>query len=328
MLQKGLAIKRDDSEMQLLLARILLRREDVGRAKQIAEQIASTTSDTKRKAEADEIVKAVYDYTQAKAAAAMPVRLNITLGERMGLVVLKRSWLTDDDVAAIDRERDNNNYNRIIIRAVSGEQQIVGHIESITCSGSSIAYRVRTADGIVASFSSPDFSGVKMTVAREGDNTFQIGCGANLAKQLAVINYRPATPVAAAKTLGQLTAISFVGDDFRLKSIDEMFAARLVAIDDDTLRRSGPKLVITAESIRRSIEQNLRRPEKNEERISGTIQKIECSSTEVDFQVLSAARPTNLPAACPVEWTWAGSRSPRHSFRSPAEAVRLRQTPY
>ena len=148
--------------------------------KQIAEQIASTTSDTKRKAEADEIVKAVYDYTQAKAAAAMPVRLNITLGERMGLVVLKRSWLTDDDVAAIDRERDNNNYNRIIIRAVSGEQQIVGHIESITCSGSSIAYRVRTADGVVASFSSPDFSGVKMTVAREGDNTFQIGCGATL----------------------------------------------------------------------------------------------------------------------------------------------------
>ncbi|HSU24964.1 MAG TPA: tetratricopeptide repeat protein, partial [Pyrinomonadaceae bacterium] len=258
LLQKGLNLKRDDPEMQLLLARISLRREDVGRAKQIAEQIALTTSDTKRKAEADEIVKAVYDYTQAKAAAAMPVRLNITVGERMGLVVLKRSWLTDDDVAAIDRERDNNNYNRIIIRAVSGEQQAVGHIESITCSGSSIAYRVRTADGLV-NFSSPDFSGVKMTVAREGDNTFQIGCGANLAKQLAVINYRPKIPAAAAKTLGELTAISFVADGFRLKTIDEMFAARLVAIDDDTLRRSGPRPAITSESIRRSIEQNLRR---------------------------------------------------------------------
>ena len=315
LLQKGLAVKSDDPEMQLLLARILLRREDVGRAKQIAEQIASTTSDTKRKAEADEIVKAVYDYTQAKAAAAMPVRLNITVGERSGLVVLKRSWLTDDDVAAIDRERDNNNYNRIIIRAVSGEQQVVGHIESITCSGSSIAYRVRTADGVVVSFSSPDFNGVKMTVAREGDNTFQIGCGANLAKQLAVINYRPATPVSAARTLGQLTAISFVADDFRLKTIDQMFAARLVAIDDDTLRRSGPKPVITAESIRRSIEQNLRRPEKNEERVTGTIQKIECSSTEVDFQVLSGGKTykfaRGVPGRVDIGWfTVASSQLP------------------
>jgi Tfp pilus assembly protein PilF len=305
LLQKGLAVKRDDPEMQLLLARILLRREDVGRAKQIAEQIASTTSDTKQKAEADEIVKAVYDYTQAKAAA-MPVRLNITVGERMGLVVLKRSWLTDDDVAAIERERDNNNYNRIIIRAISGEQQLVGHIESITCSGSSIAYRVRTADGVVISFNSPDFNGVKMTVAREGDNTFQIGCGANLAKQLAVINYRPATAVSAAKTLGQLTAISFVGDDFRLKTIDEMFAARLVAIDDDTLRRSGPRPVITAESIRRSIEQNLRRPEKNEERVTGTIEKIECSSTEVDFKVLSGGKSYKFARGVPgrVDMGW------------------------
>jgi Tfp pilus assembly protein PilF len=308
LLQKGLNIKRDDPEMQLLLARILLRQEDVGRAKQIAEQIASTTSDTKRKAEADEIVTAVYDYTQAKAAAAMPVRLNITVGERMGLVVLKRSWLTDDDVAAIDRERDNNNYNRIIIHAVTGEQQVVGRIESIACSGSSIAYRVRTADGVVVSLSSPDFNGVKMTVAREGDNTFQIGCGANLAKHLAVINYRPSAAAvsAAAKTLGELTAISFVADGFRLKTIDEMFAARLVAIDDDTLRRSGPRPAITAESIRRSIEQNLRRPEKNEERVTGTIQKIECSSTEVDFQVLSGGKIYKFahPAPGRVELGW------------------------
>ena len=57
--------------------------------------------------------------------------------------------------------------------------------------------------------------------------------------------------------------------------------------------------MITAESIRRSIEQNLRRPEKNEERISGTIQKIECSLSEVDFQVLSGGKTYKFARGVP-----------------------------
>ena len=314
LLQKGLTIKKDDAEMQLLLARILLRREDVTRAGQIAERIASTTSDTKRKAEADEIVKAVYDYNAAKSTAAMPVRLNITVGERQGLVVLKRSWLTDDDIAAIDRERENNNYNRLIIRPVTGEVQVLGHIEKITCAGNSIAYRVKTADTVL-SLSSGDFNGVRMTVAREGNNTFQIGCEADLSKELAAINYRPRTANNPAKSQGEVTAISFVAEDFHLKSISEMFAARLVAIDDDTLRRSGPKPAITPESIRRSIEQHLRRLAKNEERIAGTIQSIRCSTTEVDFLVVSGGKTyifaSGVPSRVDMGWfTVASSQLP------------------
>ena len=305
LLQKGLAIKKDDAEMQLLLARILLRREDVTRAGQIAEQIASTTSDTKRKAEADEIVKAVYDYNTAKSTAAMPVRLNITVGERQGLVILKRSWLTDDDVAQIDRERENNNYNRIIIRPVTGEVQVLSRVEKITCSGSSILYRVRTDESVI-NLTSADFNSVRMTVAREGDNTFQIGCGVDLSKQLAVVNYRPKAPMDAVKTQGVLTAISFVSDEFRLKSIDEMNAARLVAIDDDTLRRSGPRPIINSDTIRRSIEQNLRKPARNEVRVVGTIQSIQCSTTEVDFKVLSGGKTYIFAHGVPglVEMGW------------------------
>jgi tetratricopeptide (TPR) repeat protein len=305
LLQKGLAIKRDDAEMQLLLARILLRREDVTRAGQIAEQIASTTLDTKRKAEADEIVKAVYDYNVAKSAATTPVRLNITVGERQGLVVLKRSWLTDDDITQIDRERENNNYNRLIIRPVTGESQFLGRVEKISCNGNSILYRVRTSDSVM-NLSSVDFNNVRMTVAREGDNTFQIGCGADLSKQLAVINFRPRSPINVSKTQGELTAISFVANDFRLKSITEMNAARLVAIDDDTLRRSGPRPVVNAETIRHSIEQSLRKPARNEQRIAGTIQSIQCSTTEIDFRVLANGKTYTFAHTVPgrVDMAW------------------------
>lgn len=285
LLQKGLTIKKDDPEIQLLLAKILLRCEDVTRAGQIAEQVASTTSDIKRKAEANEIVKAVYDYNSARSTAVVPVRLNIILGGRQRLVVLKRSWLTDEDVAQIDRERENNNYNRLILRPISGETQIVGRIEKITCSGDSIIYRVRAKDTAI-DLSSADFNGVRMTVAREGESTLQVGCGADISKELTVINYQPKV-APGTKTQGQITAISFVGDNFRLKTVYEMFAARLVTIDDDTLRRSGPRPAINAESIRRSIERSLRKPASDEERVLGIIQSVQCSASEVDFRVLS-----------------------------------------
>jgi len=305
LLQKGLTVKKEGSALQILLARILLRREDVTHARQLAEQVSASSLDVKQKAEADEIVKAAYDYTQTKAAAGAPVNLNITLGEREGLVILKRSWLTDADIKRIDDERVNNNLNRIIIRPVTGERQLVGRIEKIACIGSSIVYRVRTTDKLVG-LTSSDFSGVRMTVATEGENTFQIGCGVSLDKQLAVINYRPGRVPAGNKALGDITAISFVPDNFRLKSIEEMASARLVAIDDDTLRRSGPSPVINDETIAHSISQNLRKPLKGEERIVGTIQKVECTTTGITFNVLSDGQAYRFahPALGRVSLNW------------------------
>jgi hypothetical protein len=129
-----------------------------------------------------------------------------------------------------------------------------------------------------------------MTVAREGDSTFQIGCDASLANELAVINYRPAVAPARDRSLGQLTAISFVPESFRLKTFAEMMAARPVAIDDDTIRRSGPSAEITPESIHRSIAQSLRKLQKGEQRITGTIEKIDCSPGNVVFTISGADR--------------------------------------
>jgi hypothetical protein len=220
--------------------------------------------------------------------------LNITLGERDGLVILKRSWLTDADVKRIDDERINNNLNRLIIRPVPGEQQIVGRIEKIVCIGSSIIYRVRVAADKLVSFTSSDFSGIRMTVATEGENTFQIGCGVSLGQQLAAVNYRPARMPTSNRPLGEVAAISFVPENFRLKSLEEMSSARLVAIDDDTLRRSGPSPVINEETITRSISQYLRKPHKGEERLVGTIEKVECSTAATIFNVRSDGKAYRL----------------------------------
>ena len=290
-----------------MLAKILFRREDVGRAREIAERISAGSTDPKLKAEAANILNAVVEYMQISSASARPMRMNITFGERHDLVILKRSWLTQSDVARIDQERVNNNFNRIILRPVAGEQQFVGRIEKIECSGQTIIYRIRPNGGAVLTLTSAEFSSVRMTVAKEGENTFQIGCDISLSNELAVMNYVPAL-VAAGNTLpaGVLTAISFVPDTFRLKTIGEMNAARPVAIDDDTARRSGPRVEVSKETIYRSISQSLRKLQKDEQRVLGSVEKIECSTDGFIFTVSSGDRSFRLSQqiGSPPEVRW------------------------
>lgn len=303
LIKKGLSLRKGDVGLELLLARILLRREDAAGAKQIAERIAETPVDTKQKNDADEIVKAAYEYIQAKAAAPPPMRL--TFSYRPQLVVLKRSWLTDADLARIEDERINNNINRVIIRQLPGEQQVVGRIERVACDGNEIVYTVSSGSALL-NLTGADFSGLKMTVAREGESTFQIGCGARLEKELTVLNYRPGTDTVK-KTAGELVAVSFVPDGFRLKSLNEMSAARMVAVDDDTLRRPSTQPVeINADTIHRSILQNLRKPRKGEERFIGTIEKVDCATGKTVFQISAGGRllklVMNLPGEIEVGW--------------------------
>jgi hypothetical protein len=279
--------------VQLLTARILLRRENIDSAREAAERVTNGTATAKQKSEASEIIKTVFEYKQAQSAAR-PVQVDITLSERQSLVILKRSWLTDADVARIDEERINNNFNRIILRPATGEFQVVGRIEKIDCNGEKIAFRIRSNDGTPVLLGGSDFSSIRMTVAREGDSTFQIGCDASLANELAVINYRSAVAPTSDKSLGRLTAISFVPESFRLKTLTEMNAARPVAIDDDRARRFGPSAEVTSETIYRSIAQSLRKPQKGEQRVSGIIEKIDCSSGNMVFTISAEGRKYKL----------------------------------
>jgi tetratricopeptide (TPR) repeat protein len=293
LLQRALAIKRDDPELLLLTARILLRREKIDLAREAAERVTSSSANEKQRSEASEIIKAAYEYAQARSTA-QPVKMNITLGERQSLVILKRSWLTDADVAQINEDRMNNNFNRIILRAAAGESQIVGRIEQITCKSEKIVYRVRSRDGTVTMLSGTDFSSIRMSVAREGESSFQIGCDASLANELAVINYQPTLAPATDRSVGYLTAISFVPEGFRLKTFAEMIAARPVAIDDDMARRSGPSAEVNSDTIHRSIAQSLRKVHKDEQRIAGTIETIECSSGNVVFTITAMRKTYKL----------------------------------
>jgi len=296
LLTKAISLKPEDAEAQILLARIFLRREDAERARDMAAKLTSSQTDAKRRAEAAEIVSNANEYLKAKAETVPASdRLDVRLAEWPTLVVLKRSWLTEADVAQIDAERINNNFNRIILHTAVGEQQMVGRIDSIRCSGQEITYSVTPRNGPKVVFTSLDFVSIRMTVAKEGESSFQIGCDISLSTELAVINFRPATStIGTAKATGELTAISFVPENFRLKSPAEMNSARPVAVDNDTIRRTGPAAEVNVESINRSISQSLRHLQKGELRISGTIDKVDCSSGTPIFQISSDGKTLKL----------------------------------
>ena len=282
-LKRAVTIKPEDADLKLLLARIMLRRDDAGSARRLAGQVAAS-ADANKKTEAAEIIKTADEVTGARTAANIPVQLSISVARQQPVAVLKRSWLTDAELAQIEADRVNNNFNRLIIRPHPGEQQAVGRIQRITCSGSDVTYDVNTGSDKLT-FKSAGFDNIRMTVAQEAGNSYLLGCGAKLDKVLTVINYQPSTI-----GRGVVTAISFVPDGFRLKSLKEMNAARMVAIDDDTLRRGSPPATVTEETAHRSIENDLRKPRKDEIRVLGQIENIECAGNNWTMKIVSDGR--------------------------------------
>jgi len=281
--RRALTIKSDDANLKLLLARILLRREDADSARRLAAEVTAS-ADVNQKAEAGEIIRTADEIADARAASKAQNQLSLSVARAMPIAVLKRSWLTDADLEKIETDRVNNNFNRLIIRPRTGEQQVVGHIQRIACNGNDVSYYVNTGSDTVI-LRSTEFNSVQMTVAQEAGNSYSLDCGAKLDKVLTVINY---SPVSTGR--GVVTAISFVPDDFRLKSLREMLAARMVAIDDDTLRRGAPPVAVNAESARRSIQNDLRKPRKDETRVLGQIEKIECSGNNWVMQIVADGR--------------------------------------
>jgi tetratricopeptide (TPR) repeat protein len=234
LLRKGIAVRPGDQDFVILLAQVLLRREKYTEAKQIAERVRKTTADPRLRSEADEILRTVDEYFAVGSVNAedrSPEFRNLPR-----LLFLKRSAVSEADIARFEEDRRINNLNLILERPKAGEKQIVGYIDRVSCTNDGIDYGIRTAGGRLG-FTSKDFGDLRLSVLTEGQNAYKIDCGASFEKQLTVLTYRP-TSGTKTKAAGQLTAITFVPDYFRLKTPEEMSKARLVVIEDDTLRGS------------------------------------------------------------------------------------------
>ena len=227
-IRKAVALKPENSDYLLLLARILLRQEKFDEAKTAAVRILVGQPDPKTHADAVQIVQNADDFFEAEKTEEGLRRLFIG---QLPPLMLKRSTLSEADIEKIDRDRVITNFNRILGQPKTGETQVVGNIDSIQCIDDRIVYKIR-ADGKTFTLTGTDFTGLNMTVLIEGERTFKLDCGVSFPKQLSVLTY---IPEAAAGHKGKLVSITFVPEFFRLKTPAEMAAARIVVIHDDRL---------------------------------------------------------------------------------------------
>lgn len=233
-IRKALEIQPNDPEDSLILAKTLLRREKYDEAKAVAAKISITAIEPRLRSEASEVVQAADEYFRSANSAGPPRQIIIGA---LPPLILKRSMLTDEDIAAIDRDRAITNLNVVLGRQNEGETRSLGRIEQVSCTDDGVVYKFKTPEESFE-LTGGDFSELQLSVLIEGEKSFEIGCNAKLADQPVVITYKPAAKPRKNEK-GRLTAVAFVPGFFRLKSPEEMARARTIIVEDDRLFKSN-----------------------------------------------------------------------------------------
>ena len=292
MLRKGIALKPDASEFQILLAQVLLTQDKYDEAKSIAEDLVKKPSDATVRADAENVLKTVGEYVKARLVISSSLVMQSPWMQ--SLIVLKRSWLTRNDIDEIELNRQINNRNILLERPHPDEQRMVGTIERVSCSNGEIDYTVGS-NGQTYVMTSTNFSSLRMAVLLEGENSFQIDCGVSFAKTRAVIAFRPP---ASPKARPQVTSISFVPDFFVLKAPEELASARSVVVEDDVPRKAIFEDLKPNERWD-AISEKLRVAYKDESRVVMTLEKIDCDGKSVTVTAATSGKRFKFFSATP-----------------------------
>jgi hypothetical protein len=164
------------------------------------------------------------------------------------------------------------------------------------------------SNGIPLSLTSTGFQNLRMSVLLEGEYSFQIDCGVNFSRYLTVLGYQPAANKKP-NIKPQLTSITFVPDFFVLKTPAELAASRAVVVEDDLLRRGRGVGTIERIALDESkpdkrfsaIAASLRQPQNGEIRQHGTLERIDCSGSNVEITTLLGSKRVTLTTSSPAD---------------------------
>lgn len=239
LLNKGLLLRPGDQDLSLLLAQVLLRQERYDEAGKIAEQLVAGAAKPEIWSEAKLVLETVDQFNAAQAANTEKAGAAARIFGPLPPLILKRSAISAEDVAAYDKDRQITNLNLLIDRPRFGEKQITGYVEKMTCRDGEIAYSIRSAGGVFT-LTSPGFGAVGLRVLTDGMRTFTLACGQGFGDQLTLITFLQ-TEGDRPDDRGRLVSIAFVPDYFRLKTPREMAATRTVIVEDDRIFKA-PKI--------------------------------------------------------------------------------------
>ena len=313
LLKKGLSYQAGNEQYQFLIAQIYMRQQKFSEARKLIESLIKNADEPSIRANAQNLLNAITQNEEIRAEnerRRKEYEQKITQNGKNGEVTVIRNKrekpLTDEEWAKINEENENNEVNRGIERPKTGEAQVVGFIEKITCIKGVVNYVVKTDAGLL-NLTSKDFNALKMINFSTDNENAQIGCDTNLKSFSTVLTYQE-NKNAKIKLNGTLSAIYFVPKKFKLKTAEEMANLKDVRVINEI---ETPPEVIEAENsnfeknrneaMMQGIREALRKPEAGEKREIGIAERIECSGNKILFVVKIGGQSIKLKAKSPQD---------------------------
>ena len=326
LLRQALKYQPGNQDYALRIAEIYARQDKYVAAAQIAAKIAQTADESSLKQRAQhltdeikqrqEIAKqnetARKQYEAAKEqyekdAATAQTNRNRAYSEQQRAA---EKPLTPEEIVKNNAEAELISTNLSITKPQERENQVVGHIQKIVCANNIVLYTVKTANETLM-LSSKDFSTMKFTSFVPSEFEAQVGCDTNLAKINAVVTFQTAAN-AKSNQRGELVAVDFVPDNFRLLSPAELEQAKAAASDAVQI---GSLQTATANGVQSPSNQDMeqarrqammqamknamRKLQTGEKQALGTLEKIECGSKGNFFYFKSNSQTFKFTALQP-----------------------------
>jgi tetratricopeptide (TPR) repeat protein len=304
-LQSALKLQPGNQRYAMRIAELYVRQNKYAEAAAIAEKIARTTDEPELRKRA-EMLAASMKQMQEFNARSLGSGPGTTAGPRLIRSTTPGRQMTAEEVAKLGRESEIRSINESLREPQPNEKREIGRIAKIDCKVRPIAFSITTAAGSFT-LTSKDFQGLDVNSFSEAAAGVQVGCDENLSRLNALVTYR--TPAGATAARGELTAVEFVPDDFRLLTAEEMRQPRTLNVNS-----AGPGMGVVdgrsqpsaddiekmrRDAIIRSIQQALPQPGEGEKREMGYLDKIECTSKAVFFHLRTSAGTLKLLNATP-----------------------------
>jgi tetratricopeptide (TPR) repeat protein len=311
-LKKGLALQPGNQQYSFMIAQVYSRQQKFAEARALAEKLFKTADEPNFKNQAENLLKNIVqneasfaEYQKNKSA----YDAQRSKFEENNIVVTntREKPLTPEEIKKIEEDNQILEYNRLLQKDIAiGEKQIIGYVEAIKCVKGTVNYSIKTPTETL-NLSSKDFANLKLVSYAPDEEIGDVGCNASLAKFLTVLRYVENKDLKIKNTQGTLTAIYFVPKYFKLKTPEELAKSRRIVVSDETLsetssgNNSSEEAKQDYENKRRElmlegIRNALRKPQADEKRVLGFIEKIECGNNSVTFVVKTEAGILKLKA--------------------------------
>lgn len=307
-LQKALKYQPGNQRYALRIGEIYLRQEKFKEAAAIADKIAKTADEPEIKSRAENLSNQLQQQQEMiaqNAAARKQFEEEVAEANKTGnRPMLTRRAPTEksvspEEAAKAAAQAELRSINEMIRKAQTGEKQVIGRIQKIDCKGKNVTYTVETATETFA-LTSKDFQNLAlMSLVADAANA-QVGCDADLARINTVLTYKP---VANKNNPGELIAVDFVPDNFRLMTAAELQEELPTSfVKEETVAATPIQQNQDFETQRReamlqAIKNAMRKLQTGEKQELGLLEKIECNNKGSFFYFKTETQMFKLTAA-------------------------------